>query len=582
MTVEVRMARSRSELEDVFSLRHQVFAIEEQRLPPRSNGWIADRFDSFSESVSAVAYVDGVPAGSIRVTLDGPLGSPLDGHYDLTALRARCQSVDGSPELTAVVTSLCVRRDMRQIQHVTSGLLEAAVDAMTRMGAVHVIAVINPMIGALMQRVGLTPVGAPRFCPRVRQHLLSMHAPLSSLSVPRLSEPGLAGSIRYLADGETLTSQWAVVLAGKLRLPGGRLAGPGAVIDGGRAETPATVRVLSADAVQRVVGSDPEAMLARMDAIRPAQGDLFNNLLRSRVLGALDALGVLPLLDGSRTIAMLASECALDADLLQAMLTYLASEGTVLRSEGWALLEPERVSGELAFLQWLMGGYGPLLTELEGLVAGTHRYGEDVHRDDGQMAAASAAIGRQFTDAALLGVLQSPGIRRIADIGCGGAARLVSLCRQLPELTAVGIDLSSDCCRQAQDNIDAAGLSQRVEIIEARAEHWLAEQGSVDLVLSVGMFHDLLNSPGAAESFLAGVHAGLGEGGLLVIQDQLSPTTAGAGSWGPGFALVHRLMGQELFSEATYLSVLRAAGFRLLRRVPTDIPDNWIFLLQAE
>ncbi len=584
MTVELRQAQTRADLEAVFALRHRVFAVEEGRLPPRPDGLLFDRFDSFSETVSLIATVDGIPAGSIRITLDGPLGSPLDAHYELDGLRARCLDAAGRPEPTAVVTSLCVRADMRRIPHVTGGLLEAAVDVMARMGAVHVIAIINPMIGALMQRVGLVAVGEPRYCPRVDQHLLSMHARLSDVAVPRMVDAALAGAIRYLAAGERLGEDWSVVLSGRLTLPGGRQAGPGAVVGGPgiRAQVPATVRVLGGDAVQRLVDADPHEALQRAGAVSPARGDLFNDMLRARTLGALDSLGVIPLLDGSASAADIAASTDLDPSVLRALLRYLESEGLVEEAGGWRLLEPERLQGELAFLRWLTGGYGPLLDDLTALARGDKRFGEDIQRDDAEMAASSAEIGRRFTDGALLGLLSSPDVRRIADVGCGGGERLVALCQQLPQLSAVGIDLSPDCCRQARDNVAEAGLSQRIEVIEARAEDWLAEQGAVDLVMCVGMFHDLLNIPGAAESFLAGVRAGLASGGLLVVQDQLAATTAGAGAWGPGFTLIHHLMGQRLFTEAECVAAFSAAGFRLLRRLATDIPDNWIFLLQAE
>ena len=582
MTVELRRARSRQELEDVFRLRHQVFAVEEGKLPLQSSRMLFDRFDSFFETISLVAYVDGEPAGSIRVTLDGPLGSPLDGHYDLAALRQRC-TVDGRQQPTAVVTSLCVRRDMRRTSKVTGGLLEAAVDVMERMGAQHVIAIINPFIGALMQRVGLQQVGAPRHCPRVGQQLLSMHAPLSAVRIPRLDAGELEGSIRYLAHGEDLSAEWAVVLSGLLALPGGKTAGPGAVVGGPgvRALVPSAVRVVCDDVIRDYAARAPEEALRRASATETARGDLFNGLLQARVLGALDSLGVIDLLDGSRSTSELAAQTELDADVLGALLDYLAAAGQVCCEGGWLLSKPEQVRNELAFVRWLMGGYGPLLDDLHNLVRGAARFEPGRHRNDREVAGASAEIGRRMTDAHLASALSLPGVKRIADIGCGGAQRLISLCERMPHLSAVGIDLSEACCRLATENIAAADLSERISVVHSRAEDWIAE-AEVDVVMSVGMFHDLLNIEGAAEAFLRRVRAGLGSGGMLLIQDQLAVTAQGVRSWGPGFSMIHHLMEQNLFTEDDYLRSFSAAGFRLVRRVATDIPDNWIFLLEVE
>jgi N-acyl-L-homoserine lactone synthetase len=582
VTVELRRATSRQELEDVFVLRHQVFAVEEGKLPLQTSRMLFDRFDSFVETVSLIAYVDGAPAGSIRITLDGPLGSPLDGHYDLGILRERC-SVNGVQAPTAVVTSLCVRRDMRRTPRVTGGLLEAAVDVMERMGAQHVIAIINPHIGSLMQRVGLERVGAPRHCPRVDQQLISLHAPLSAISIPRLDAGELEGTIRYLATGEPLAAEWSVVLSGRLSLPGGKTAGPGTVVGGPgiQALVPSAVRVVCDEVVRDYAARAPEEILRRASATESARGDLFNGLLQARVLGALDALGVIELLDGTRSTTALAEATELDADVLGALLTYLTSAELVRFEAGWLLASPSQVRNELAFVRWLMGGYGPLLDDLHDLVRGVVQFEPSRHRNDREVAGASAEIGRRMTDAHLARALTLPGVQRIADIGCGGAQRLISLCQRMPHLSAVGIDLSDACCRLADENIATAGLSERISVVHGRAEDWIAQAG-VDVVMSVGMFHDLLNTEGAAEAFLSRVRAGLGSGGMLLIQDQLAVTADAGRSWGPGFAMIHHLMDQALFTEEDYLRAFSAGGFRLLRRVATDIPDNWIFLLEAE
>ena len=506
MTVELREARSRLDLEAVFAVRHQVFALEERRLPAREDGWLFDRFDSFTESVSLIAMVDGEPAGSIRITLDGPLGSPLDAHYDLGRLRSRCLDEQGQAERTAVVTSLCVRRTMRRVPRVTGGLLQAAVAVIRRMGAAHVVAVVNPQIRALMAGVGLTAIGAPAHCPRVGQSLLYMHGRLCDITVPRI---------------EAATS-------------------------------------------------------GQYQPVNLAPRDRLSDLLSTRALVVLDDLGVLDALPAST--AQLAAALSLESDVLDALLGYLAITGQLRRHGAcWMLAEPE-VRGELAFVRWL-GGYQGLLDDLPALLRGARTFQPARHRDAAQVARASAQIGEGFTDHHLREVLCRPGVRRIADIGCGSAERLIALCQQLPALSAVGIEQSADCCRIAKASIEAAGLTERIRVIEGMAEECLPEE-QVDLVLCVGMFHDLLNA-GTAERFLLAVRRGLAPGGMLVVLDQLAVSAPSAGGWGPGFALIHQLMGQRLFSPADCIEVFEVAGFTVLQQQPTDIPDNQIFILQA-
>jgi len=629
VTVELKVVHTRQDLAAVFAVRHQVFAEEEARLNLRADGVIFDAFDTFDATTNVLVMVGQEPAGVIRVSVDGAHGLPLDAHYDLTQLRNACRAEDGRQRRTGCVTMLGVRRSYRHVPGVVQGLLRAARTQLDLLGAEDLIVIVNPDIARLMGSLGLRRMGEPISCDRVGQELVAMHCRLEDIRVPPIpvDRNGQLGTLVMLGQGDVLhdvgdpAGPWHVVLEGRLSLelrdgrgqpaplasvgPGGIVGqrGGGVLLHRVVAEGPVLLERLDHEALlDTASGSAGEldALLnglgchtraAAEGALRaPPEGrgglSLFHGFLEARLLDALGQLGLFDSLAAGEVIdvPVLVERLGVQPDLAPSVAAYLRTRMGGDAGASLAGDELTRFGHESGFVQWLVGGYGPVLQELPALLKGEASYAEDTRRDDGAMAAASAAIGRHFTDPVLAKIIEDHAPERILDVGCGDASRLVALLSQAPTREGVGVDLSADCVAASRARVEGAGLQGRIAIHQSCAVEWVEQtrRQSVDLVLCCGMFHDLLNQPGAALRFLDQLRRGLGPGCLVVLQDQLRqrPGTQSA-SWVAGFELIHALMGQRLFSADSYRRVIAGAGLTLVEERETDIPENRIFVART-
>lgn len=633
MPIEVRCARSTSDLDQMMQLRYRVYVEDEARFDPTlfPERRIFDRFDSYDVTTNLIALVDGEPAGFLRMTQESELGSPLDEHYELSELRAGCGAQ------IATVSMLGVRRSVRD-RGVAQALMQSCIRRLHAEQYTDVIVVINAEIRSMLERFSLKKVGEPFYCPRVNQLLIRMRGKVAQLPRFDTREPeGLPQGGRMLfADGETLFRQGDVggsawyITRGKVRLTVEALGeaqrpiaqvGPEELV--GELELVSSHRRLftaracgSVEAIQIHSAGLVQQLAKRSDSVQsdslqkmlagatrhveeivnslhqapvPSGIRLFNDYLACRVVHLLNELRFFELLEDREAFdcAEMAERMGIGLAHLKAMLVYLVRAGVLSGSgDTFQLSRAHRTTlmEEAGFIHWLLGAYDPMLDGLQSLVTGQARYGHTVKRNDREVARSSAAISRVYTDPYMYELLRLEGVQTIADIGTGSAVRLVEICKRFPTLQAFGLDISPECCRLAQENVVSAGMQERIRIVCARAEEWLIKArqenlAQVDLVMCFAMFHDLLNVPGLAERFLADLVQGLRPGSFILIQDQMQlPPGHSSHNWVSGFELVHHFMGQKLFPRAVYEQILRSSGLTIVSCVDTPIPENCLFL----
>ena len=328
---------------------------------------------------------------------------------------------------------------------------------------------------------------------------------------------------------------------------------------------------------------------------------LFNDFIITHTLFGLSRLGFFEFIETHSWFTLDELNQVLNAPVanLRAVLRYLVRM-EVIHREGNCFFVDEQLftclKRELGFLQWLVGGYQSVLVDSADLIRGTRVFGQNTYRNNHWMAWGSANISKVYTDPLMYELLQRVDVEVIGDIGCGSGLRLVAICRQLPSVRGLGIDISPTCCELARYNIATAGLSDRIDVIEAEAESWVKQERyrldcigaqrtkPADVLMCFAMFHDLLNYDGKAERFLAEVREGLGSGGYLMIQDQCQSNVDDRHphqSWTDGFELLHHYMNQRLFPKDHYERLFEQAGFRIVERIESDIPANWLYLLQV-
>jgi SAM-dependent methyltransferase len=78
-----------------------------------------------------------------------------------------------------------------------------------------------------------------------------------------------------------------------------------------------------------------------------------------------------------------------------------------------------------------------------------------------------AGMGRGLADDPTYDVLRSGG--SLLELGCGVAGRVLSMLRALPDMQAVGIELSEDLAAEATRRAEALGLTDRFEVVTTDA-----------------------------------------------------------------------------------------------------------------
>ncbi len=105
---------------------------------------------------------------------------------------------------------------------------------------------------------------------------------------------------------------------------------------------------------------------------------------------------------------------------------------------------------------------------------------------------------------------------RLLDIGCGNGRFLRQIVEAFPRLPATGLDLSPAYCAEARARLAAW---PQVEIVTGAAEALPLEEGSLDAVTCVYLFHEL--PPRVRREVAREIARVLKPGGVLVLADSL-------------------------------------------------------------
>ena len=228
-----------------------------------------------------------------------------------------------------------------------------------------------------------------------------------------------------------------------------------------------------------------------------------NGYTRAFVLFALLETGVLDVLRkagaAGKTAAELAAECNVDEKILDNILTYMALSDVVL----------EKKDGRFSFTdkgEWIyqprmlhllynnVGSYGITLQELVPSLRGEKKYGKDFVRRGDYLAVGTQNITVE-SQPGILSAIQRLGVKRVVDLGCGSAHWLVKCCKLAPDVTGVGVDISTGALSESKKTIEKAGLTDRVRLVHGDVgdpDTYAKEIGDVELFNCVAVMHEFL------------------------------------------------------------------------------------------
>ncbi|MFI9340268.1 SAM-dependent methyltransferase [Streptomyces sp. NPDC052773] len=311
------------------------------------------------------------------------------------------------------------------------------------------------------------------------------------------------------------------------------------------------------------------------------------DLIRGHVLvstfAALDMTGSLTRLAEQ---GLTVEEAGANRFLSEGVFRYLSQRG-VLRTDGdrYHLTELGRsLYEDRGYLVWLAGGYSEPLRRFGDLLTGTATYREDVLRDGKWVAVGSALLGKQDVQPEVVKLLGGLEFDRVADIGCGNAHFLITLHDQLG-CEGLGIDISPEAVAEARREVEAAGKSGVIDVIEADGSDIASIPGLEDVQLAITFFflHEVYEKGfdalvdylrALADRLPAGAH-------VLAAEVTAAPSsTATDDVFGPEFALVHAVMGQYLLDEEGWARAFTEAGLTVKGLVRPAMPDGLLILAQ--
>lgn len=176
--------------------------------------------------------------------------------------------------------------------------------------------------------------------------------------------------------------------------------------------------------------------------------------------------------------------------------------------------------------------------------------------------------------------LQADPPARIADIGCGGGWSCIGMARSYPNAQVHGYDLDQASVELARSNIEAEGLSSRVQVFLQDASD-PALHSQYDLVTAFECLHDMSNPVGA----LSTMRKLAGETGAVIIVDEraleaFQPCAEALEQLLYGFSILHCLpAGMADQPSAATGTVMRpdtlhgyatAAGFKRVEILPIE------------
>lgn len=301
------------------------------------------------------------------------------------------------------------------------------------------------------------------------------------------------------------------------------------------------------------------------------------------------SLGLIdPLMRGPVSAASAALTAGLSRSFVDAFYDALARSGLVTAidgSDGDYAPGPglQDAINAVGYLSWGLRACAPLIGNSREFAADLV-HAVQAHPRDGELVARTSRwIGeRDFYPRAQHEIV-SRRPRRIVDLGSGSCGLLIGCLTELPEATGVGVDLSTDACRNAAARLQDAGLGDRVTVINAPIQRLVADPEPLreaELIHASFVLHDLLPDEEATLDDLLRTCRRVAPGGTFVVIDAVPfANTAGERGFSAAYTFLHtHFMGRRLLTAEEWKDKLMRAGYRDVTSAPLSIPSGRVIV----
>jgi SAM-dependent methyltransferase len=325
----------------------------------------------------------------------------------------------------------------------------------------------------------------------------------------------------------------------------------------------------------------------RMDAPSRPAFDYFEGFAVTSIFASLEMAGLLDTLAASALgVDPAPGERAEETALRNAALAYLGQRGIAALGDGRFTLTDlgQALYRDKGYLVWIAGGYGEPLNHLGRFLGGAERYGRESTRDGRWVATGAAQLGAQDVVPEAMRLLETIAFDRVVDLGCGNARFLVRVCKAFGS-SGVGVDISPEACEEAVKGVEAAGLRDRIEIVQGDAVDLagIPHLRDTQLVITFFLLHEISSQSRAALiRFLSQLSTPLPDGAHLLVAEVVPALGERATSarFTPEFTFVHAMMRQSLLDERSWREAFAQGGFFVQEAISLDMPGGILLLAQ--
>ncbi|MEO3810556.1 class I SAM-dependent methyltransferase [Sphaerisporangium sp. B11E5] len=320
---------------------------------------------------------------------------------------------------------------------------------------------------------------------------------------------------------------------------------------------------------------------------------VYNSAVVAYALSAAVELGLLDALRQGDPVDLgrFADDHSLRRGVVQAIADALAA-AHIVRLEGTrAARGHDFEAADLArpFFQWLVAGNGRLLSNLadfaRGLdlpvLAGEDPWGRNIRA----VVAASRDGARLYFDRTFQEALEGVDFSRVADLGCGSGGRLISLVRERPGISGIGVDIAGPAVALAEVDAEKEGVADRVSFVQDDVTRLRprADFERVDLLTAFLMGHDFWPRDDAVRTLRMLRQAFPNARDFILCDECRLPdvTSLDETIFTMGFMLVHAAMDKYIPTAEEWLDVFAESGWRCVKVVRSGLPQsNLAFRLQ--
>jgi len=227
-----------------------------------------------------------------------------------------------------------------------------------------------------------------------------------------------------------------------------------------------------------------------------------NGYIRAHLIFAMHETGVFDTLKKNKSLSCkkIALKNNLNSKILIGVLNFLYHADKIIlkKNNKFSLTKFGRknlfTDAVLAMSYGAVGAYSCILTELVPSLKNIKKYGVDYVRPGHLIAKGSYYTGRK-NYSWVIENMKELNVRKVADLGCGSADVLISLCDQDKNLKGVGIDISAQALKEAEKRIIKKKFQNRISLIQGNLykPHLFAKKlKDVDAFNAIMVMHEFL------------------------------------------------------------------------------------------